>query len=368
MHLLRVINHLDRQIFCPSLALARSGGSYESALAQDVKVHFLDTGRIPSSTLRMLRAIAPLHRIIQQEQPDLICSVLDHANTIGILATRNLPVRPKVVLSIQNTLSVQLQHSKNLVNQLFRSLIVHLYPQANCIVALSEGVARDLNTLIPRIKDRIEVIYNAGLDEQVLQGIQESLPNDLPIDRPLIVACGRLTEQKGFPDLLEAFAQVRQVIPATLWIVGEGKQRPMLEQKIQELGLSQTVKLLGFQQNPYKYMAAADVFVLSSLYEGFGNVIVEAMACGAPVVATNCPSGPAEIIEDGLNGLLVPIRNVEAMAQAIIKVLTNPNLKHQLAEAGKVRAQDFHSQTIASAYGQLFLQVAHTASNGQNHP
>lgn len=363
MHLLRVINHLDRKLFHPSLALARSGGSYEAALAKDVKVHFLDTGRIPSSTVRMFRAIAPLHQVIQNEQPDLIYSVLDHANTVGLLATRNLPVRPRVVLSIQNTLSAQFAHSKNLVNHLFRMLIIHLYPQANRIVALSQGVAADLNTLVPQLKNQTEVIYNAGLDERVLQGIQEPLPQDLSIERPLVVACGRLTEQKGFPDLLEAFARVRQVIPASLWIVGEGKQRPLLEQKIQRLGLADAVRLLGFQPNPYKYMAAADLFVLSSLYEGFGNVIVEAMACGAPVIATNCPSGPAEIIEDGVNGLLVPPGNVEALAQAILKVLTHPDLKHRLAEAGKARAQDFHSQTIASAYGQLFLQVAQPTSN-----
>lgn len=358
MHLLRVINHLDRKKFRLSLALGRTGGTYESALAKDVKVHVLNTGRVNSSTIRMIRSIEPLHGVIQAEQPDILCSILDHANTVAVLASRGLlPVRPKVVLSVQNPPSIRYGRW-HIVSRLLLSLIPRLYPQADRVVALAQGVAEDLLTLVPKIRDRTEVIYNAGVDSRVLNGVLELPKEELPQNGPLIVACGRLTEQKGFPYLIEALARVRRVTPAYLWIIGEGKQRQYLENKIKQLGLTNCVRLLGFQNNPYKYMAAADVFVLSSLFEGFGNVIVEAMACGTPVVATDCPYGPREIIENGVSGLLVPPADVEALSEAIMRVLKEPELKQKLSENGKQRSQDFNAQAIASAYGKLFLHVA----------
>lgn len=360
MHLLRVLNCLDRQKFRLSLALGRSGGTYESSLAKDVAIHILNTGGVNSSTLRMIRSAGPLRRVIQAEQPDILCSVLDHANTVAILASRGVLPRPKIVLSVQNPPSIRYGHTWHIVSRLMLLLIPNLYPQADQVIALSKGVAEDLLTLAPTIRDRTDVIYNAGVDSSVLNRAREALSKaELPQNGPLIVACGRLTEQKGFPHLIEALAHVRQVAPAYLWIVGEGKQRQYLENKIQQLGLTNYVRLLGFQSNPYKYMAAADVFVLSSLFEGFGNVVVEAMACGAPVVATNCPYGPGEIIEDGISGLLVPPANPETLAGAIVRVLTDQELKQTLIQNGKARAQDFNAEAIASTYGELFLRVTH---------
>lgn len=360
MHLLRTINYLDRKKFRLSLALGRSGGAYESALAKDVKVHILNTGKVNSSTLRMIRAIKPLRRVIKAEQPDILCSVLDHANTVAVLASRGvLPQGPKVVISVQNPPSIRYGRSWHITSRLLLSFMPSVYQKADRVIALSQGVAEDLLTLIPKIRDRTEVIYNAGVDLRVLNGASEPLPKEeLPHNGPLLVACGRLTEQKGFPHLIEALAHVRRVTPAHLWIIGEGKQRQDLENQIQQLGLTNCVRLLGFQNNPYKYMAAADVFVLSSLFEGFGNVIVEAMACGAPVVATDCPYGPREIIENGVSGLLVPPANVEALSEAIVRVLKDRELKQKLSQNGKKRSQDFNAQAIAIAYGDLFERVA----------
>jgi len=359
MHLLRVLNNLDRSQFQISVALARRGGSYESDLAEDVKLYHLETGTINSSTLRMLRAIQPLRRTISNEQPDILCSVLDHANNAAVLATCRLASPPNLVLSVQNTQT--LSNKGSLVGRLLLWSTPRLYPKADRIVALSKGVAEDIKTLVPDLNDSIEVIYNAGLDSRVFELANEPLPSEnLPKNSPLIVACGRLTEQKGFSYLLEALVQVRQRIPVHLWIVGEGKLRQHLEQQIQRLGLTDCVRLLGFQHNPYQYMASADIFVLSSLYEGFGNVIVEAMACGAPVVATDCPSGPAEIIENGLNGILAPPANADALSEGILRVLTDPKLKATLSQKGKERSRDFHAQTIANAYGNLFQRMLST--------
>ena len=358
MHLLRIINHLDRQKFSLSLALARSGGSYQTALANDVDLHILNTGKISSSTVRMIRSIGPLQKLIQAKEPDILCSVMDHANIVAILASRALPTCPKVVLSVQIPPFITRRRSWHIVNRLLLFLIPRLYPRADRVVALSRGVAEDLTTLVPEVSDRTEVIYNAGVDARVLSGASDPLPAEaLPQNGPLIVACGRLAEEKGFSYLLDALVRVRSVIPAHLWIIGEGEQRRYLEKKIKQLNLTDCVRLLGFQHNPFKYMATADVFVLSSLFEGFGNVIVEAMACGTPVIATSCPYGPPEIIKDGVNGILVPPADKEALSQAIIWVLTDEVLKQRLSQNGKERSQDFNARTIASLYEDLFLRV-----------
>lgn len=358
MHLLRILNHLDRSHFRLSLALARSGGTYEPVLADDVRVHILNTGTINSSTIRMVRSIGPLRKIIDTERPDILCSVMDIANIIAVLASRTLLIRPKLVLIVQNAPLESYKRTWRIVDRLILLLIPRLYPQADQVIALSQGVARDLIALVPKMSEPPEVISNVGVDAIVLEGAREALPEgELPQNGPLIVACGRLTEQKGFPYLIHALVGVRKVLPANLWIIGEGEQRPSLEKKIQQLGLNDCVRLLGFQQNPFKYMAAADVFVLSSIFEGFGNVIVEAMACGTPVIATDCPYGPAEIIRDGVNGILVPIANSAALAQGIIRVLTNAALKQQLSQEGKARSQNFDAHTIATAYGNLLQRV-----------
>jgi len=354
-HLLRIVNNLDRQRFRVSLALATPGGAYEADLAPDVKLYHLTENK---GTAALLKSLIPLRQLIKTLQPDILCSVLDHVNIVAMIATKTLPNPPKTVLSIQVPPSIHNRKSRRqLVNRTVLALIPWIYPQADRLLALSQGVAEDVKSLIPK-HTPVEVIYNAGVDKEVLQKAEIPLPSEiLPQDAKLIVACGRLTEQKGFSYLLEALAEVKKVIPVRLWILGEGELQQTLETQIQQLNLSECVELIGFKPNPFQYMAAADLFVLSSIYEGFGNVIVEAMACGTSVVASDCPHGPNEIITDGVNGLLIPPKNPQALAQAIIKVLTNPDLAQQLKENGKKRAQDFDSGAIASLYGQLFANL-----------
>lgn len=361
MHLLRVINALDRQGFAPSVALAQLGGSYEAALAEDVALHGLNPAGIRSSTVRMVRAIAPLRRLIQREQPDIVCSVQAHANVAAILACQGLSRRPKLLVCAQNSPFEQYSRPWHPLDRAMLALMTRLYPQADRIVALSQGVAGELAALVDRSASPsppIDVIYNAGVDEAVTRGAQAALDlRDRIPNIPLLVACGRLHPQKGYPYLLEAVARVRETLPVHLWIVGEGPLRPVLERQIQQLGLTDAVRLLGFQTNPYQYMAAADLFVLSSLYEGFGNVIVEAMACGAPVLATDCPHGPAEILEQGQNGLLVLPADADALARHILKALQNPQLRERLARRGLARSQQFHATTIAQHYAAAFRRT-----------
>jgi glycosyltransferase involved in cell wall biosynthesis len=171
--------------------------------------------------------------------------------------------------------------------------------------------------------EKIKVIYNPVITPELFARAEEPLdhPWFRPGEPPVVLGVGRLTQAKDFPTLIRAFALVRKERPARLMILGEGEERPKLEALVRELRLEEDVALPGFVDNPYKYMKRAAVFVLSSRWEGFGIVLVEAMALGTPVVATDCPSGPAEILENGKWGRLVPPGDPEALAKAILDTL-----------------------------------------------
>ena len=254
MHMLRVINNLNHERFRISLALARGGGQYEAALAPDVTRHVLGgRGRI--------RHLLALRRLLRAERPDLVCAVMDHMNVLAILSARTLFNPPKLIACVQIPPTIEYRGKWNSRNRVLLALIRRLYPAADRVLVLSRGVEKDLRSLVQIRDDRVHVIYNAGVDATVREKAREAVTEELvPADCPLIVACGRLTEQKGFPYLLDAFARVRDSIPACLVIVGEGEDRERLEAKIRQLGLTQSVRLVGFQENPYKFMAVARVF------------------------------------------------------------------------------------------------------------
>jgi glycosyltransferase involved in cell wall biosynthesis len=348
-HLVRVANALDRDRFRVSVAVARGGGSYEGELAADVAYHPLAGGRMRNAAL-------PLRRLLARERPDVLCSFMDHANCVALLATRGLAGAPAVVAGVQNPPSTSLARVPASVRGAIRAGMRSLYPRADAVVALSRGVGDELARMIPGVAGRLSVIPNAGMDHGAAPP-----PADATAaadgDGPVLVACGRLVHQKGYPVLLRALARVRERVPARLRILGEGPLRQELGELAASLGIGDAVSWEGFQPDPARYMAAADVFVLSSEYEGFGNVIVEAMAAGAPVVATDCPYGPGEILEGGRHGVLVPPDDPAAFADALLRVLGDPALRARLRDAGRARARAFAPAAVAAGYARLFADV-----------
>ena len=172
----------------------------------------------------------------------------------------------------------------------------------------------------------------------------------------MIVNIGRLSGQKGHTWLLEAFSIVRKQVPSKLIIIGDGEDSQKLKNLARDLNIEKDVFFKGYQKNPYKYLSRAAIFVNSSLYEGFGCVIIEAMACGIPVVSTACPHGPAEIIKDNENGSLVAIADQKAMAAAIIKLLENREMRIKFSLEGKKRAGDFSADKIVREYENVFAE------------
>lgn len=347
-HALRVINYIDRARYIPVLAVTRTGGNYEKFLRPDVRLRKLSFGGIKSSsTANLLMSPAGLVPLILQERPDVVMPVMDVMGVLGVGSVLALPPskRPKVVPVVQAPPSIA-QLDTWIGRKLALPGIRWLYKKADRVIALSRGVEQDLLSIDPDMNN-IRVINNACIDERLEAALEGAVERASP---PVVLAAGRLAEQKGYPFLLDAFPAVHARTGAQLWILGEGPDRPKLEAQIAELGLQGVVKLLGFQSDPFQFMRRATVFCLSSIFEGFGNVIVEAMACGAPVVSTDCPYGPNEIITDGEDGLLVPVRDPKALSEALIRVLSDDALRAQLEQRGRVRANTFHSRTIAEAY------------------
>lgn len=344
-----------------SFAVCRGEGSYERMLPPEVPIHYLPTGRIESSTLRLIRSIAPLRELVREQKPDILCPVMDIPAVAAIRSVREAQPRPRVVVCIQVSPFSQFVDRGGIIANLLTYQIKKNYPKADHVIALSNGVAQEVVLLVPALEGRVSVIHNAGIPSLATPPLREEKSPARPEEGRLIVACGRLTEQKGYPYLLKAFAHVLEREKATLWILGDGPLRPELERFTSSLGIDGQVDFLGFRDNAQAYMRIADVFVLSSLWEGFGNVIVEAMAAGTPVVSTNCPHGPGEIIDNGKNGLLVQPANVEALTDALLKVLGDNALRSRLAEAGMQRAQDFTPSRIAAQYADAFRNVLSAA-------
>lgn len=300
---------------------------------------------------RLLLSLPVLMRYLQKEQPQAILCGENDANIVALWAKRLTRVSTQLVVTVHNHLSQESRNSTQLKRRLTPYLARWFYPQANAIVAVSQGVAEDLVHNIGLPSNNIQVIYNPIFTFELLKKTQAPLAHpwfasDQP---PVILGVGRLEKQKDFPTLIRAFATVQQQFPVRLMILGEGPERSSIESLIQELGLKESIALPGFVANPYSYMARSAVCVLSSAWEGFGNVLVEAMAAGTPVVSTNCESGPAEILANGQYGKLVAVGDVKGMAEAIVETLKQP----PDAIALQQRAMEFSLEKAVAQYRKV---------------
>jgi glycosyltransferase involved in cell wall biosynthesis len=300
------------------LVLARAEGPYLALVPPTVRVIDLKASRV-------FRSFGSLAAYLRRERPRALLSALDHASVVAILAARTAGARTRVVISIQNTLGKEARDTISTKSILW--LLRRLHHCADAIVAVSQGVAEDLVRTIDVPRGRVDVIYNPVITPTLMQVASERPSHSWFEDstHPIVLGVGRLAPQKNFQLLIDAFALVkRDYEDARLVILGEGPERRLLEERVHDHRLEGSVALPGFVDNPYACMARANVFVLSSDFEGLPTVLVESLALGTPVVATDCQSGPREILRGGILGDLVPVGNVCAMARAIARALTDP--------------------------------------------
>lgn len=278
----------------------------------DVRVVDLGTAHVNTS-------LTALVRYLKQERPTALLADKDKVNRLALWAKRLacVPTRVAVRLGIHVSTNLADRGWRERWIQIFS--IRRFYPWADTIIVPSTGVADDLAALGRLPRERIEVIPNPVLTPQLQSLATEPVahPWFAPGAPPVVLGVGELSERKDFETLMRAFAQVRATPPARLVILGRGRHQERLVRLAKQIGIEDNFALPGFVTNPYSYMRRAAVFVQSSRFEGFANTVAEALVIGTPVVATDCPSGPREILEDGRCGRLVPVGDVAAMAQAI---------------------------------------------------
>lgn len=274
-----------------------------------------------------LAHLAALRDYLRTRRPATVISAIAYVNALTLLARALADLDIPVLVTERWHLSQRIASGGRKWRwRHLPSLLARLYPQAAAVIAVSEGVAADLRASLHLTDAQVQTIYNPVINAERLRLREAPLdhPWFAPGEPPVVVGVGRLERQKDFPTLLRAFAQLRAKRPARLMILGEGKERAPLAALAQELGIAADLALPGFIANPLPYLREASLFVLSSIHEGLPATLIEALFCGCPVVSTDCPSGPREILEDGRYGRLVPMQDSTTLAAAMADALQTP--------------------------------------------
>lgn len=325
------------------LVVCKHFGSLKDQVPRGVRLISLESRRVVFSVPAYLR-------YLQIARPPAVLSSVENANIVSCVGKLLSSSRHQLVVRLDNSLLEQ----GSLPNQLHRwfmlAAVASTFHAADAFVAVSSGLKRQLSRLPGLRQKPIHLIYNPiihkGFDAQLAS--KPALPSTIGPGEPLVLAVGRLHRQKGYASLLRAFALVVRRKPAHLVILGEGGDRDKLQDLANSLGISDRVHFLGYAPNPLAYMRRADVFVLSSIAEGFGNVIVEALASGTPVISTDCPHGPNEILAGGRYGTLVRVGDDAQMGQAIIEKISSP--KQPMPEDLDEHLKRFTIETIGERY------------------
>jgi glycosyltransferase involved in cell wall biosynthesis len=347
----RVVLNLAKGIsergYLVDLVLARAEGPYMSQIPDAVRLIDLNAPRV-------LGSVPALVRYLRNERPTALLSGM-FTNIIAVLARRLSSVPCRLVITEHNTLSSVVKGKNDLRWQVYPKLAEWFYPRADTVIAVSTDVANDLVQTAKVPQNLVKVVYNPIVTPD-LQDKSEA-PLDHPWfkdgEPPVILSVGRLTDQKAFDVLIQAFSHVRKNRPARLLILGEGENRPALQSLINQLGLEQDVSLMGFVQNPYPYMTHAPLFVLPSRWEGLPTVLVEAMYLKTRIIATDCPGGSREILQDGKFGKLVPVDAPLILAGAIEEALNDPRRPYPPLESW----QPFTLNFVVDRYIDLLLGV-----------
>lgn len=295
-----------------------------------------------------------LAEYLKRVRPAALLAAKTHTNLLAVWARRASKTSTRVVLAEHTQLSQSIQESRKWRWRHIAPLVGRAYPWADAIAAVSDGVADDLARTAKLPRESITTVYNPVVTPSLRVKARGPAPHPWlaqPDGTPVLVAAGRLVQQKDFPLLLHAFARLRERRRARLLIFGEGRERPALEALAQALGIAADVALPGLVANPYAAFSRASLFVLSSAWEGLPTVLIEALACGCPVVSTDCPSGPSEILAGGRYGALVQPGDAGALAGAMEQALDAPLPRALLQRRG----EEFDLTRSAVRYLELML-------------
>lgn len=299
--------------------------------------------------------ILPLISYLRRRRPKALVSAGESVNLVAVTACKLSGSGTRSVVTVRNSPTELPSQRRGLFRRNMHHVSRWAYPKADAVVAVSRGIANELRSSVGLEQDEIDVIYNPVVGPDLGRLATQPLDDpwfdaDAP---PVIMGVGRLHPQKDFPTLIRAFALVRTKMPCRLMILGEGDERDRLTDLARSLCVSDHVRLPGYVKNPFAYLARARLFVLSSRFEGLPGALIQALACGCPVVSTDCPSGPREILDDGFYGPLVKVGEVENLADAMMAQLDAPAVSSALIE----RANEFGFDKSVRAYDALLHRV-----------
>ncbi len=310
-----------------------------------ISIDFWRKSRTPQQYIAdHVRLLFRIRKTIQAFSPDVVISFIDLINIIMIatLAGTNIP------LVISERIDPR-YHAISCLRSFARRMS---YPFSSTLVVQTDSVVGWAKKIVPVSK--IEVIPNCVRN---MPGKGDSSASEVP-DGPFILAVGRLDRQKGYDVLIQAFAQVKKThVQWNLVILGEGPERSNLWRLTEDLGIHDAVSMPGVVKEPAEWMYKADLFVLPSRYEGFPNALLEAMACGCAVIAADCPSGPAEIIRHGVNGLLVPRENITALSTAMDRLMQDSNTRQRLSDQALKVKETFSQGEIMNRWNALIQKI-----------
>jgi len=313
----RVMLNLARGLldagYAVDVTLAAAEGSYLERVPGGAEV-------VDLHAARTLAALPALTRYLRRRRPDAVVSALSHANVVAVWAARLAGFEGRVLVAEHSHPGLAPARRGD---GLRRALQRRAYLRAGGVVAVSKGVKDAWVERLGLPEGAVEVIYNPVVTPETRRAMAQPPAHPFFGSPPVVVGVGRLSREKNFANLLRAFARLRVSTGARLIVLGEGPERPALERLAAELGVADAVSLPGFQDNPHAFLARADLFVLSSDHEGLPTALIEALAAGTPVVSTDCPVGPREILAGGARGALVPPGDSGALADAMREALSH---------------------------------------------
>lgn len=312
------------------------------------------------SGLRSLfKGIKMLAILFRKERFDIAFGMMHYASILLSLTKRLYNLNVKIISSSHGPENIYFK--KNIHSRKEKTVLMFLfyltYHFSNVLVVPSHGLKNYIVSSYRVNRKKIIVINNSVNIDEIQQKSSEQIDIKIPTGVKVITSIGRLSNQKNYDLLLRAFREVRKDHKLILLIIGEGPEKTSLAKLAKQLKIQEDVYFLGFKHNPFKYLTVSDMFVHTSFFEGFGNVILEAMLCKIPVIATSCPYGPEEIINNGKNGILIPPDDIQSLVKAMLSLLSDENKRKKLSESGYERALDFPLKRMLNAYQDLFLNA-----------
>ena len=344
-----LLRHLSRDRFEPHVCIWRDTARYQ--LPDDVPVHMVKKNR----WWHVFQAVLGMRRLIDELRPELVYSQLHYVNMVTGTALKLKGHQPRWICRQVNDPRREMPH-------LFGVWARRALRRCDRVIGCSEGVRQEVVRYLGVPSERTVQLDNLAEIQRIRKESEEPLPIERPEDTFVVVHAGRLQSQKNQAMLLDGFSRLEGKVE--LWMLGDGPLESDLKERASSLGIASKVRWLGFRENPFPFFRAADCLALTSSYEGLPNVVIEAMSCGTPVVATQCPYGPDELIEDSVTGLLVPMADTEALTCALERLKSDPEKRHEMGRAASESSERrFDRSQPSRAFENLFTSVLGSASS-----